>query len=134
EQVQQLYPARSYESSVDYNLIFGLGKDTIIDFIQVIWPDGKSQILNSINPNQTLILSYSDALVKNKLINTTLESDNIFAEIKNSGIHFTHVENQFIDFKREPLLPHKYSQNGPGITTGDVNNDGLDDFYIGGAA
>lgn len=132
KQHQQLFPARGYESSVDYTLNFGMGNDSMVDQIEIKWPDGKTQVLNSVVPNQVITLNYSDASlpeIKNDRISNTL-----FTEIKNSGINFKHSENEFIDFKREPLLPHKYSQNGPGIAVEDVDGDGLDDFFVGGAA
>ena len=56
---------------------------------------------------------------------------------KNSNKNFfiySHKENDFIDFKREPLIPYKCSRKGPYYATADVNNDGKEDIYIGGAA
>src|SRR5690606_29786625 len=53
---------------------------------------------------------------------------------KLSGNYFKHKEINYFDFRKEVLLPHKMSQLGPFISKGDVNNDGLEDFYISGAS
>jgi hypothetical protein len=50
-----------------------------------------------------------------------------------SGIQFIHKENHYNDFDHESLLPYKFSHIGPGLTTGDVNGDGLEDFFVGNA-
>ena len=62
------------------------------------------------------------------------EYQKVFSEVTDRlNIDYRHQENNFNDFQYEVLLPHIYSRNGPGIATGDVNGDDLDDFYVGGA-
>jgi hypothetical protein len=50
------------------------------------------------------------------------------------GLEYIHKENNFNDYSVQLLLPQKQSTKGTGIVVGDVNNDGLDDFFVGNAA
>jgi hypothetical protein len=52
---------------------------------------------------------------------------------KNYAVSYKHQETHYADFKVQPLVPYKYSQNGPGIAVADVNGDGLEDFFAAGA-
>ena len=124
---------RGYFSSVAPGVFFGLGKNTSIEEIQIIWPDNKIQILKNITANKTITAIYTEAKFKAK---TVIENKTLFSTQNPNkiGINFKHKENNFNDFKEQILLPHKLSQNGPFTTIGDVNNDGIEDFYIGGAA
>ncbi len=129
---QELMPTRGYQSSVDYTLIFGLGEAEKIDSLKVIWPDFKEQKLSKIEPNTTLVLRSGDA----KRIDTEAKPLDIvyFTDVSvDSLITYTHKENNYVDFKREQLLPHKLSTQGPKIAKGDVDGDGLEDIFIGGA-
>jgi hypothetical protein len=132
KQTKELYLSRGFQSSVNPILHFGLGEATSINTLKVLWPDGKTQTLNGVKPNQQLLVNYTESV--DKVASTDSSESTLFIDATNkSGITFEHEENDFDDYKRESLLPHKMSQNGPALSTGDINNDGLDDFYIGGA-
>lgn len=121
---------RGYESTVDKVMHFGLDTVSMIDSLEIIWPDGKIELLKRIKANQILVLQYDQASAKKLDIQPTQKL--LFVEASEIGIDFTHKENEFVDFKVQPLLPHGHSKNGPGIAVAEVNGDGLEDFYIGG--
>jgi hypothetical protein len=130
-QVVEQASCRGFQSSVDQVLHVGLGKDTLVDTLEVKWPDGRHQFQTQVHADQVVTLDYRQATADP--IRPPSPPAILFTEeSKPRGIQFLHQENPFIDFKAEPLLPHKNSQNGPGIAVGDVNGDGLDDFYVGG--
>ena len=127
---------RGYKSTVESVMHFGLGTAATVDSLEVIWPDGKYQLLQDIAANQKIAIDYQDALDKTPAseLEFTLQQP-LFSEITSTrGLRYKHEENEVIDFKITPLLPHKHSQNGPGIAVGDVNGDRQDDFYVGGDA
>jgi hypothetical protein len=132
-QVAESGTVRGFQSAVENSLHFGLGKAVVADSLTVVWPDGKKQTLTQVPADRTLVLDYRQATrPKNTKAVTPVP---IFAEVTGqNGIKYEHKENPFVDFKMEPLLPHQFSRNGPGIAVADVNGDGLDDFCIGGAA
>jgi|TARA_B110000902_G_scaffold74956_1_gene88761 hypothetical protein len=131
EQTKELYLTRGFQSSVSDLLHFGVGKSQTIEKITVTWPDGKSQTLKEVQVNQQLNLNHSDA--ETYTPKDIHDKTQTFKTNNKITFNYKHTENSFDDFEREILLPHKFSQNGPALATGDVNNDGLDDFYIGGA-
>lgn len=131
-QVQEVQPTRGYQSSVDVNLVFGLGGETEAAEVVVTWPNQKIQVLNKITANQEIVVQQADAGTPEAGPKPTAST--IFENIsRDSLISYAHRENRFIDFKREQLLPHKLSTQGPKIAKGDVNGDGLEDMFIGGA-
>ena len=103
-----------------------------IDSLCVKWPDGKVQYLTQVNTNQKLTLHYPDAKMTPSV---PAVRERLFREITDQvQPGFMHKENNFNDFDYQPLLPYKLSMTGPGITVGDVNNDQLEDFFIGNAS
>ncbi|HKG67434.1 MAG TPA: CRTAC1 family protein, partial [Segetibacter sp.] len=132
---QQLYeqqPCRGYLSTVDARAHFGLGAVTNIDSLRVRWPDGKSQLLTNIKADKPLTLSYKDA-AEAKPVFTSAETPLFISAAARYGIQFKHEQKDVVDFNIQPTLPHKFSQYGPGIAVGDVDNNGFDDFYISGS-
>ena len=127
---EQIY-TRGYQSSMAGPVHFGLGKVQNIEKILVQWPDGNVQELNDIKGNQKIIIDYKKSeLSSNHFQNNGQE---LFEEqILFSKVH-KHIENDFDDYKKQVLLPHKMSQFGPFLCKGDVNQDGLEDVYVGGS-
>jgi enediyne biosynthesis protein E4 len=126
---------RGYKSSVENGIHFGLGTQSQIDSIQINWPSGKSQLVISPAVNQKIVLKESNALRAEEKKRKN-EPSTLFRESSGKhGLTFKHQEEDFVDFKQsQPLLLHKFSQAGPMIATGDINNDGMKDFVIGGSA
>jgi enediyne biosynthesis protein E4 len=130
-QMQEQYLTRGFLSSISNVLNFGLGSDKTVPEIEVIWPDGKEQVITNITANQTVILSYNDA---DKIHDYSYTKPSLFSDVtKSMKLNHKHERDNFNDFSREALLPHKMSNLGPALAVGDVNNDGLEDFYIGGS-
>ncbi|WP_224995533.1 VCBS repeat-containing protein [Cesiribacter sp. SM1] len=136
-QFQQLMPARGFMSSVEPLLLFGLGSHSIIDTLLVVWGNGKAELKTALEVNTTLLLKQAEAKEDAApwLQKLFPEPDPLFEALAPAAIpDYVHQENQYIDFYKESLMPFLLSTEGPKIAVGDVNADGLDDFYAGGAS
>ena len=131
-QLQELTLSRGFQSSVAPILHFGLGENDVIDELKVIWTDGKVELLKQVLVNQELEIDY-----KNARYSTAPKEETGALFVKDeSGLfpEHKHIENTFDDFEDQVLLPHKMSNFGPALAVGDLNDDGLDDYFIGGAS
>ncbi len=132
-QYHEHYPVRGFQSTVAATVHFGLGKHAFLDSLLIRWPDGREQHLTSFAADQVLTLEYHNS---QEPVHHPKSSGQppLFQEVtRDYQIAYQHQESHYADFKVQPLLPHKLSQNGPGLAVGDMNGDGREDFFIGGA-
>lgn len=123
---------RGYITSIQEDCHFGLGKVNKVDLVEVEWLDGSKQILKDIDANQNITLNYADASKGVKFEKHNVVEPTFVNSTKQLAIDFESKDNNYDDFLREFLLPHKMSVLGPGVAVADVDGDGLEDFYIGG--
>ncbi len=130
----QNFNTRGFESSIEPSLLFGVGKADVIDELQVIWPDQKVQVISNVNADQTIMLDHANARPK-PLVFTEKPAAK-YRDVSKSIVpaNAVHRENQYNDFNYEGLLHRMLSTEGPRLITGDVNNDGREDFILPGAA
>ncbi len=131
-QKKVLQTSRGFQSSVSQKLHFGLGDDKKIDSLRVIWPDKKEEVYFAQNSKKHILLDYKNAqggFSKHTSKNGLFES----IDPKSLGIKYQQKENLFDDYQLQLLLPQKQSEVGSPMIVGDVNSDGLDDFFVGNA-
>ncbi len=134
-QMQEHYASRGFQSSVAPGLHFGLGQASQVDSVLVIWPDRRVQVLRQLQANQRLVLRQRDAWLlpvpdwKTSHKSATWKEPNANAW----GLDFVHQENEPSDFDREKLIPFMTSTLGPRLAIGDIDGDGRDDLFVGGA-
>jgi hypothetical protein len=134
-QYEQLMLTRGFQSSVEAKLHFGLGNSKTIDSLLIVWPNQTYQLIKNIKANQVLIADQKNAAGR-------FDQNTFFSPVKplftditaKINLGWKHQENDFVDFNQQPLIPHMLSNEGPRIAVADVNKDGLDDFYVCGAA
>lgn len=127
----ELFTTRGYMSSLEPIAHFGLSPSATIEKLEVVFPNGEKLTKTNLKPNTSLVVKQSEA--KERFIAPNLKSDYLTEAFGLISPSFKHEENDFDDFATEILLPHRNSMHGPGLAVGDVNGDGLDDFFVGGA-
>ncbi len=133
---QELSPTRGFQSSVDHILTFGLGKIDTVQSVTVDWPDGRVSELKNVAANQRITVKQSGATkaVRTGAGDLAEPPKQLVTDItQRTTLPFVHHENEYVDFDREPLMPKMLSTEGPLMAVADVNGDGLDDIFIGGA-
>jgi len=133
QQLLEQMPTRGFESSVEPVLNFGLGANKMVDSLKVVWPSMKMQVLKDIKGNTTITLKQSDAqmIFKPADPNSKAIYKNITASTFKGDIY--HKENDYKDFDDQRLIPKMLSTEGPKLAVADVDGDGLEDFFMGGA-
>jgi len=127
---QEQVPVRGFQSSVDQSLNFGLGEASTIDSLVVIWPNDKMQKLTGVKTNQTLHLDIKDANL-HWVYDPGATRPSLMAPVP--APDFVHRENPFNDFTVQTLMPNYLSRQGPCMAKADINKDGKEDLFVGGA-
>ncbi|WP_136480337.1 VCBS repeat-containing protein [Cognatitamlana onchidii] len=131
-QSKTAYASRGFQSAISSKLHFGLGNQEAIDSLQIIWPDKKSQTILKPAINTRLVISHANSK-PDMTIDPKRASLFETVSAESLGINIKQKENNFDDFKLQLLLPQKQSEKSSAIAIGDINNDGLDDLFIGNA-
>ncbi|WGK66266.1 VCBS repeat-containing protein [Croceiramulus getboli] len=132
-QFKEHYTVRGFQASSEPLLHFGLGSTTQVDSLRIIWPDQQSQLMTNIAVNQKLKISPENASPFDYQ-RLQPKRDPLFQKVKdNLGIDFVHQEDRYQDFLRQKLIPFEFSDRGPALAVGDLNQDGKTDLYFGGS-
>jgi len=129
QQSHSIMSGRGYLSQPEKAAHFGLGENTKIDSVHIIWPNGKLQTIIKMTINALNTIEYNPSnVIEDVAINPIFNKPN-----NNLGLNFLSKDDDFIDFNFQRTLPHKFSQYGPALSSGDINDDGLTDIFIAGS-
>jgi hypothetical protein len=129
---QEMMPARGFQSSVEPVLTFGLGTADTVD-VSVTWPDQTQQHRSSVPADQTLTLDQGVAQPAEPAPSPPSDARLTRVSAEARGLDVTHQENSYEDYRDEALMPHMLARLGPALARGDVNGDGREDVFVGGA-
>jgi len=124
---KEISVTRGFQSSSSHVLHFGLGENRIIDSLIVVWPDGKHQTNYNVEPGTRVIIERN-----NSLLDYNYSSSND-SEFEFSVLPLKHNENDYKDYDHEVLIPEMLSREGPAVLIDDLNGDGREDIFLGGA-
>lgn len=131
-QYTENFSTRGYASSVDPVIHFGLAENSAVDSVKVTWPkNGNISVLKKVNANQLLEIDEANQVPSNPISQSSRINDMLFKRC-DSLLGYTHEQTDFVDFfLNQKILPHKFSQIGPVMAKGDLDNDGREDIVIG---
>jgi hypothetical protein len=134
KQVWENTPYKGYLSTNQSIAHFGLGNITSVDSLIIKWQNGKMQVLRNVKSDQVIKANIKNSTGTYSFATPVFAQNTLFKEISGAvNIRFSHEEKDFVDFNIQKLLPHKLSEYGPALASGDIDGNGLDDMICGGA-
>lgn len=133
QQMSEQYPTRGFMSATSDVLHFGLGQAHVIDSVLIRWPDLTCQKIKNLQADTIITLYQAEGVRKSAMGDEADKDSKLFSRAFLAGLSYTHKEDSWVDFYREKLIPHSLSAEGPALATGDLNRDGLQDIFVGGA-
>lgn len=133
QQYTAFTPYRGYLSSNQQVIHFGLGSAKLVDSVSIIWPGGREQVLYRVKPNQTIVLEFDKAVHPSDFQEAVFAGAPIVDISPIAGNAFSYLDDDFVDFNIQKLLPRKFSEQGPGLASADLDGNGLDDVVMGGS-
>ncbi len=127
----EFMPVRGYQSSMTTPISIGMGKSLQLDSLNITWPDGKVFDIRNVKGGSVIEPAYAES--KNQTPNLSDNENSVPLFRAANLIDWKHQPADVNDFKRQILLPHMYSYTGPKMAKGDVDGDGLEDVFVGGA-
>ena len=127
------WPTKGFQSSMEIPLHIGLF-NTTIDSAFIIWPNNSYQPLQWAKDARSITVAYKEGLPLFSYPSIQYKKDSTAKAVdvtKASNLIYLHKENPFVEFDREPLIPHMVSREGPALAVADINGDGREDLFIG---
>jgi len=133
--IAEQFTTRGFMSSISNVLHFGLGPAMEIDSLVVRWPDRSEKVFYGVAADQMITLEMGKSGLPVSPTEPGVDDPlKPFCRVEIEGLKFKHKEDAYVDLTRENLMPHNLSAEGPALAVGDINMDGLEDLFIGGAA
>lgn len=130
-QTLENFSTRGFMSASAINFHFGLGTQQAIDSLSVEWPNRTTTWFSDVRADTILSIHMSQNAGPFIPPPPTIPAD--FEKVTIKGLDFVHREDAFSEFLRERLIPHSLAAEGPALAIADVNGDGLEDLFAGGA-
>ncbi|HEX5112347.1 MAG TPA: VCBS repeat-containing protein, partial [Saprospiraceae bacterium] len=127
-QYQMVLSTKGFFSNSETILHFGLGSTTMVDSIILHWPDGSAEKMEQVSADQRIVWTKGSGKAYKHLL---VKKEEPLFQNSNHLINWMHRDNDFVDSKRERLIPYNISSEGPCLAIGDINGDKLDDIYAG---
>ena len=123
-------PYRGYMSTMDDREHVGLGRAATVDSLEVIWPDGRRQVLTNVAADRLILLKATDA--SDTTTRYPIPDTRYLLFQATNLISYAQPDRSQVDYEVQSLLPYEVSKQGPPLAVADVNRDGLEDVFIGG--
>ncbi len=133
EQRQEVVGGGRYLSGSDPLLMFAAGTSEAVLSLTIRWRNGSERTVTGIRPNRLYEFTEPSAPEQRPATLAATHAPSLFTDLSATLAHL-HTETPFDDFARQPLLPRKLSQNGPGVAWFDADGDGWDDLAVGAGA